>query len=192
MPTIQVELTYDQFDWLRDNTKNAENLVRRLINDEIHRRSAKESAGLYELASTGSSSRMPAGDIIRLAREYVATCRGLSPSARPTHKYSRGGADIFGMHVPGELRNSDGALPVSFGNGLTLSGITFNTGFDGELDRRWIGFNLRMVDDRRHSVIVKKFDSATDGQCDELAAIFDRKWNENTGAYAINQDEAGA
>ena len=189
MPTIQVELDHDQFDWLQYNTKDAGNLVRRLINDEIHRRSTQECATLYDLAKTGSNTHMSAPDIIALAREYVNTCLKLSPSAKPSHKYSHGGADIFGMAVPGNLRSSDGALPVSFGNGLRLSAITFNTGFDRVKKTRWIGFNLRMLNEQRHTVIIRKFDSATDVQANDLAGMFDRHWNPETGAYTRNEHE---
>jgi len=184
MPTIKLELDYGQYDWLAKNTKDPSTLLRSLLADEIGRRSARDCSALYTLAKPWKKGNMVyADDVLALAREYAKQCRDIAPESVPTHKYSRGGADIFGMCLPGSLRDSDGALPVTLDKDLRLAGMTFNTGLGRDTGKRWIGFNMRMLDGRRHTVILKKFGTATEAQCDELAGIFGRHMNPDTGAY---------
>lgn len=189
MPIIKIEVSHDQLDWLTANTLNINNFMCRLLNDEIYRTSVRECTGLYKLIKPfelGEQATTPA--ILELAREYVDTCHQLSELAKPTHKYSPGGADIFGVSVPGSIRSSDGALPLMFSSGLRLSAITFNTGIDRNKGTRWIGFNIRMRDPMRHTVIMRQFDTATEEEGDTLAEIFGRYRNPETGAYKKETD----
>ena len=184
MPTIKIEVSHDQLDWLKANTLNINNFMCRLLTDEIYRTSCHECTGLDKLIKPfelGERATTPA--ILELAREYVNTCRQLSALAKTTHKYTRAGADIFGVYVPGSIRSTDGALPLMFSSGLRLSAITFNTGIDRNKGTHWIGFNVRRRDPMRHTFIMRQFDTATEEEGDRLAEIFDHYRNPNTGAY---------